>query len=260
MCMRYQIGVILLWMGFLYSAEDRGLLEQEEKIALAIKNSEIKLCQIDHRNLAVMKYVATEPSGGKVQLGLLLLEGLQKEDYVLEIGCGALMAAIPIMSFLEPGHYVGIDPNKWLMDDTLQLFENREVVDQKKPIFLHNMEFDATSLNCSFDYIFAHSIISHAADWQLLLFLKNCARVLKPNGKVVFSLRLTEANGYGGMGAHQETHAKKWQYPGCSFFDKESVVQAALKWFSKVEYKKEYTQLITADNPKACHDWCVLTK
>lgn len=67
-------------------------LAQEEKI---------KLCQMDHRNHEAINYVGTRSSGGKAQLELLLLEGMQENDYVLEIGFGALMSAIPIMSFLE---------------------------------------------------------------------------------------------------------------------------------------------------------------
>ena len=223
-------------------------------------DSEVKLCQVDHRNQEAINYVGTRPTGGKVQLGLLLLEGLQKEDHVLEIGCGALMSSIPIMSFLETGHYVGIDPHKWLMDASLQIEENREIVLEKEPTFIQNTDFDASSVERSFDYIFAHSIMSHAAHWQLPLFLENCAKVLKTQGKVLFSLRLTEKNEYGWEGADQETRANEWQYPGCSFFDKETVIQEASRWFSKVEYKKEYTKLLTDDSKGVCHDWFVLTK
>ncbi len=220
----------------------------------------IKLCRVDNRNQHAVDYVGTRPSGGRVQLELLLLEGLQKEDYVLEIGCGALMSAIPFMSFLEKGHYVGIDPNKWLIDASLQIDENREVVHQKQPTFLHNTDFDATSLGTTFNYIFAHSIMSHAAHWQLSQFLENCAKVLKDQGKVIFSIRLTEINGYGSEGADQETRASEWQYPGNSFFHKETVMHEASKWFSKVEYKREYTKLITSNDRGAFHDWFVLTK
>lgn len=84
------------------------------------------------------------------------------------------------------------------MDASLQIDENREVVDQKEPTLLRNTDFDASALGRFFDYIFAHSIMSHAAHWQLPLFIENCAKVLKKQGKVIFSLRLTEENEYGG--------------------------------------------------------------
>ncbi len=224
------------------------------------KNPKIRLCQMDHRNHDAINYVGTRTSGGGVQLGLLLLEGLQEQDDVLEIGFGALMSAIPIMSFLETGHYAGIDPNPWLMEASLCIAENRAVVSEKQPVLLRNSNFDASSLGRTFNYIYAHSIMSHAAYWQLPLFLENCEKVLKEGGKVVFSLRLTEPNEYGGEGADRETQANEWQYPGCSFFDKETVIREASRWFSKIEHKKEYTKLLTEDSRGVCHDWFVLTK
>lgn len=224
------------------------------------KSSAIKLCQMDYRNEQAVSYVGTRPSGGRVQLELLLLEGLQEKNHVLEIGCGALMSSIPIMSFLETGHYAGIEPNTWLMEASLQIPENQAIVSEKQPTFLCAFNFDASSLGRSFDYIYAHSIMSHAAHWQLPLFLENCAKVLKEQGKVVFSLRLTETNEYGGEGADRETQADTWQYPGCSFFHKETVIREASRWFSKVEQKKEYTKLLTENSKGVCHDWFVLTK
>ena len=42
--------------------------------------SEIKLCRMDERNRQAIEYVGTRPTGGRVQLRLLEMEGLQKED------------------------------------------------------------------------------------------------------------------------------------------------------------------------------------
>lgn len=218
------------------------------------------LCLVDDRNQEAVEYVGTRPTGGRVQLELLQREGLQQNHYLLEVGCGALMSAIPMMTFLEKEHYVGIDPNSWLRERTLLIPENRAAVEASQPLFLQRNDFDAESAGIEFDFIFAHSIMSHAAHWQLPLFLENTAKVLKEGGKVIFSLRLTEPNEYGNRGAEEETNASEWQYPGCSFFDEETVVREASQWFRKVERKKEYTALITADNRGAFHDWFVLTK
>lgn len=227
---------------------------------LAREDSTIALCRMDERNEEAVSYCGTRPSGGRCQLEILQKEGLVKEDLVLEVGFGALMSAIPIMSFLEEGHYVGLDPNWWLMEASLQIPENQKVIDQQCPTFLKNSEFDASALSISFDYVYAHSIMSHAAHWQLPLFLKNCANVLKEGGKLIFSIRLTEVNGFGCEGPSHETHAEEWQYPHCSFFHRQTVVDEASKWFRQIEYKQEYTALLTSDCPTVCHDWFVLTK
>lgn len=220
----------------------------------------INQCVVDDRNIQAVEYVGTRPTGGIVQLQLLQKEGLQESHYVLEVGCGALMSAIPIMSYLQSGHYVGIDPNPWLMKQSLLIGENQQVVHEKQPIFLSNMDFDGSSCAITFDYVFAHSIMSHAAHWQLPLFFENTSKVLKENGKVIFSIRLTKPNEYGNEGAFQETRAQEWQYPGCSFFDEATVMYEASKWFKNIELRKDFTALLTADNPGAFHDWFVLTK
>lgn len=226
----------------------------------SINNAEDKQCIVNDKNIQAAQYVGTRPAGGIVQLKLLQMEGLQKDHYVLEIGCGALMTGIPIMAYLEKSHYVGIDPNPWLINQTLLIDENQQIVTEKKPLFLNNLNFEATSAGILFDYVFAHSIMSHAAHWQLPLFFEQTSKVLKRNGKVIFSIRLTEPNEFGNEGTSEETRAQEWQYPGCSFFNESTVIQEASKWFKSVERKKDFTATLTADDPGAFHDWFVLTK
>jgi cyclopropane fatty-acyl-phospholipid synthase-like methyltransferase len=195
-----------------------------------------------------------------MQLELLLKEGLLENNYVLEIGCGALVASIPVISFLQTGHYVGIDPNKWLIDASLQVEENQRVATEKQPLFLYNDSFDARTTNMRFDYILAHSIMSHAPLWQLQLFLQRCSEVLQDNGKVVFSLCLTEPNEFGNKGAKNESTTDQWQYPAFTFFHKETIVAEASKWFKEIEHKKLYTRFITSTDKRHFQDWFVLTK
>jgi cyclopropane fatty-acyl-phospholipid synthase-like methyltransferase len=226
----------------------------------SIDNAVYTQCIVNDKNIHAVQYVGTRPTGGVVQLTLLLMEDLQKDHYVLEIGCGALMGGIPIMSYIEKGHYVGLDPNSWLKNQTLLIPENALIIKEKSPLFVNNLSFDATSTGILFDYVFAHSIMSHAAHWQLPLFFEQTFKVLKKNGKVIFSIRLTEPNEYGNEGAPKETRAQEWQYPGCSFFDESTVIQEASKLFQSAERKKDFTAALTADDPGAFHDWFVLTK
>ena len=219
------------------------------------------LLSITEANKKAISYVGnTNPVNGRMQLELLLREGLQKDNYVLDLGCGALVAGIPIMSFLDQEHYVGIDPNKWLIDVSLHIKKNMDITLCKRPLFLYNGDFDARSTNITFDYIISHSIISHAAYWQLDLFLLMCSKVLKKGGKVIFSLRLTEPNEFGNEGALEETNSNKWVYPDNSFFHKETIIRKAAPLFNIIEHKKLYTELIMTTDKSAKHDWFVLTK
>lgn len=221
----------------------------------------LPLVTINSMNEKAIAYVGnTYAQNGTAQLKLLVAEGLMPEHYVFEVGCGALVAGIPLMSYLQPGHFVGVDPNKWLIDASLAVQENKYIVDQAQPLFLYNYNFDGSEANIAFDYILSHSIISHAPLWQLKLFLKNCAQVLKKGGKVLFSLRLTDANPYDGLGIKQESTTHEWQYPGNTFFHKQTVIDLARQWFSEVTHKPEYQAIIMASDSTAFHDWFVATK
>lgn len=82
---------------------------------------------------------------GELQLSLLRMNGLEARHDVLEIGCGALVAARRIIGFLDPGRYVGIEPNVWLIGAAIASGDQvRELLNEKKPTFLVNEDFDAT--------------------------------------------------------------------------------------------------------------------
>lgn len=99
---------------------------------------------------------------------------------------------------------------------------------RKRARFLSVDDFDASALATKFDFVFAHSVLSHCAHWQLELFLKNAAKVLAPGGRVLASIRLAEGNAYGSSGtADNDSMHEEWQYPGVSWFSLSTIVKAA---------------------------------
>src|SRR5450755_3994037 len=127
---------------------------------------------------------------GNLQLELLKSNGCTPESHVLEIGCGCLVAGRPIMEFLLPDRYVGIEPNSWLIAAVREgLPGTSELIVCKRPVFLSNEDFDASATHKRFDFVISHSILSHAAHWQLPLFLDGIKRVLAPSGVAIASVR-----------------------------------------------------------------------
>lgn len=189
---------------------------------------------------------------GICQLELLKRNGLRPHHNVLEIGCGALVAGRPLIQYLDPDRYVGIEPNSWLVDACRNHFPDMPtILREKKPIFLSNTEFDASSVGRKFDFVLSHSVLSHAPHWQLPKFLSRMEHTLGPYGVIVASLRMYDAEGtLMGDSMHED-----WQYPGATYFAEATVEMEAEKVGLKAEHMPEYRAFFTKHVPSNIHDW-----
>jgi len=207
------------------------------------------------------KYVKTDETSGRLQFELLKKEGCQPSSRVLEVGCGCLHAGVHLMPFLNRGNFVGIDPNAWLINNALKQPAIQKLVEEKQPQFLFRTDFDASSLNREFDYVLSHSVLSHAAHWQLEQYLRNTAKVLSPEGRIVASIRLAEGNEFGSKGSlnHEDSMDEEWVYPGISWFKLSTVVATAEKVGLHARHAPEHTAYYTKTRPNEFHDWIVFS-
>jgi cyclopropane fatty-acyl-phospholipid synthase-like methyltransferase len=206
-------------------------------------------------------YVGTDEVSGGLQLELLKRLGLTPASRVLEVGCGALHAGGHIMSYLGPGNFVGIDPSAWVREKVMQEPRMAALVAEKRPTFLSRDDFDASELGIRFDRVLSHSVLSHAAGWQLEQFLRNVGKVLAPGGRILASLRLAEGNPYGNKGSRdgKDTNHPTWCYPGGVWFTLSTVQKTAEGVGLLAEYHPEFTEFYTRTRPREVHDWFVFS-
>lgn len=190
---------------------------------------------------------------GDLQLELLKLNGCVPTSQVLEVGCGCLSAGRKIIPYLETGHYVGIDPNKWLIDVAL---ENMPELKDRGPVFLYNDQFDPSETEREFDFVISHSILSHAAKYQLGQFLRNLKPSLNPNGRIIASLRMCDASAAPGC---LETAGETWTYPHPVFFSWDTIQQVSTECGIEADWKPAYRKLFVSKLPDNNHDWFVFT-
>jgi SAM-dependent methyltransferase len=193
---------------------------------------------------AAREFVGTDEQSGLLQLAVLWSEGLRTHHDLLEIGCGALHLAIPAANWLKYGNYVGIDPNAWLRDEEEAA---TDLMAKRGARFLSNSDFDASSLDRKFNFVFAHSVLSHASDKQLAQFFSATIPVLKPGGKILFSLR------FGGP-----SHAEDWVYPDVTYFSWPQVRDLAPMFGLRAERHCWLRDFYTAFKPQEFHDWVVV--
>lgn len=217
--------------------------------------------RIDGVNKKASLYVGTEPKEGLAQLAILIHYGCRSSHKVLEIGCGALQAGYPIMQYLNKGSYFGIEPNKWLVNDSLKIPEVSEMTKEKETQFAYNDQFDTSCFNTKFDYVISHSILSHAAHWQWPIFMDNMDKCLKKGSKIFASLYFTEGNKYGAEGYNgTESDFNSWVYPGISYFRQETIKNLAEKFDYNFRVDLVCPMLITKAHPSATHSWIILEK
>ncbi len=208
------------------------------------------------------RYVDTDEVSGQLQFEILKREGCVPSHRVLEVGCGCLNAGRHVIGYLAADNYVGIDPNDWLVQTAMGEPEVEQVVTTKRARFLHVDTFDASPLGLQFDYVLSHSVLSHAAHWQLDQFLEAVGNVLAPEGRILASIYLAEGNACGSAPAPnlEDSHDEAWVYPGISRFKLRTVLDAADRHGLTAVTVPEYTEFITATRPRECHDWMRFTR
>lgn len=143
-----------------------------------------------------------------LQFNLLTLLGLRESHRLLDLGCGSLRGGRLFIPYLQPGHYFGIEPNAWLIQEGIAHEIGAELIALKQPRFAHNNDFDLDVFETRFDFILAQSIFSHAGPTQIRRALTSARGVLEPSGLLVAT-----------FGERIEEEARdEWVYPGLNFY------------------------------------------
>ena len=119
---------------------------------------------------------------GASQFRLLCTLGLRDHHRLLDFGCGSLRAGRIFIPYLQPGHYYGVEPNRWLIEDAIEREIGADLVRIKNPQLLHHDTFTCREFDVQFDYILAQSIFSHCAAGLIGRILDEFAGCLSEDG------------------------------------------------------------------------------
>jgi len=121
--------------------------------------------------------------------------GIRNTDHVLEIGCGIGRDAIPLTKLLTNGSYLGtdtIEPSiQWCIDNISASNPNFSFVHHDIHDSLHNPtgKFSALDIRLpvkqeSIDLILLHSVFTHMFADEIVHYMEEFSRVLRPDGRV----------------------------------------------------------------------------
>ena len=134
----------------------------------------------DRRFRSEYDYALFEYHRSAKVIAFLERSGVAVQGRVLDAGCGG--GGMPLSLAEEAGAVVGIDPINRFGEAGVRLARERGLRN------LHFLLADGMALpfdGGSFDLVLSHAVIEHVADAPL--YLRECARVLKPGGRVYLS-------------------------------------------------------------------------
>lgn len=127
------------------------------------------------------------------QIQFLKKMGLKPEHYLFDIGCGTLRGGIPIIDYLNNGHYFGSEVRPEVLEEGQQ--ELRDAgLDIKNPTLIHSPDISKISIDQKFDFIWAFSVLIHMNDDILRDTLRFVSNHLSDDGAFYTNVNIGEKN------------------------------------------------------------------
>ena len=96
-----------------------------------------------------------------VQFEFMYRLGLREHHSLLDIGCGSVRGGKLFIPYLLPGKYFGIETASWPIEAGIEHELGAAILDVKAPAFLIDSDFTCTAFGRTFDFILAHSVLTH---------------------------------------------------------------------------------------------------
>jgi len=153
------------------------------------------------------------------QFNLLGVYGLRANSVILDYGCGSLRLGRLLIPLLDQGQYVGVEPEKWLVEAGIKHELGLDMLAKRKEHvqFLHNLDDWSQQAPGPYDFIMAHSIFTHLPIQQTQKVLETFASVLKSTGAIFCTWRLEP----------RDSQATQWTYPACIGYNYQTIRRAS---------------------------------
>lgn len=139
---------------------------------------------------------------------------LQRDESVLDVGCGIGRMAVPLTRYLSArGHYEGFDivasGITWCQEKITPAYPNFrfQLADVYNHMYHQEGKYKASEYrfpfeDASFDFVFLTSVFTHMFPHDMANYLKEIARVLKPGGRCLITYFLWNMEAQARTGSH----------------------------------------------------------
>jgi SAM-dependent methyltransferase len=123
---------------------------------------------------------------GEFQLALLRHLGLTRDSRVLDVGCGPLRGGLPLIRFLAPGRYRGVDANASLVEAAHHELAAAGLGAARERVTLL-ADFALATLGERFDVVLLFSVLNHCTTGERARFFAAVPSVLADGARIVVS-------------------------------------------------------------------------
>ncbi len=162
---------------------------------------------------------------GERQFNHMCAQGLGLSSYLLDIGCGSLRAGLWFISYLDEGHYYGIDISEELLNAGRNIELPKHNLQYKNPTLVCMDDFNFESLGQTFDYVLAQSVFTHLPERQIARCITNVEKVLRPNGKF-FATFAESPSDKEPVYIHKKSYRATFYYDGRLYFQNYESIRA----------------------------------
>ncbi len=150
---------------------------------------------------------------GRFAFDSLKQNGLEKSNFVLDLGCGALRIGYWLVRYLDSDRYCGIEPERAYVEAGIKHAIGPELAAEKRPRFDHGEGFDFSVFGVKFDFVVARSIFSHASPKMIRRALESFRDNSTERGVMLASYKQTRADDGGAdvVDAHNTDDGWGWR-------------------------------------------------
>jgi cyclopropane fatty-acyl-phospholipid synthase-like methyltransferase len=99
----------------------------------------------------------------RFQFEFLTSRGLRPEHRLIDVGCGALRGGIPLIEYLDTGHYTGIEARAAVLDEGRKELAEAGL-EHKRPLLIQATDPAQVELDAPFDVAWAFMVLIHMTD------------------------------------------------------------------------------------------------
>ncbi|MBO4301664.1 MAG: class I SAM-dependent methyltransferase [Desulfovibrio sp.] len=130
---------------------------------------------------------------GASQFALSVSCGLREQHLLLDFGCGSLRGGRFFIPYLRAGHYYGVEPNQWLVDQAVQQELGADMITLKAPHFAAVNDF-SVPFDVPFHMIVAQSIFTHTGKDLMRRLFASLAGAISPEGLILATFFLDNSD------------------------------------------------------------------